>query len=89
MRALKAAVALMGVLIVVGTTTLIVLLVLRVGGASTPADIVVEEPAGTRVGAVSAGADRLVVLLQGGGPDRVVILDLRSGRRVGSFKLGQ
>ena len=63
MRALKVAVALMGVLIVVGTTTLIVLLVTRVATTAAPADILLDEPEGTRIQAASAGSDRLVVQL--------------------------
>ena len=89
MRALKAAVVLMGVLIVVGTTTLIVLLVTRVGSTTAPADTVLDEPAGTRIAAASVGPDKLSVQLQGGGPDRVIIVDLRSGRRIGKVGLAR
>ena len=91
-RALKVAVIVMGVLIVVGTVTLGVLIARRVaplagGGpaASTPFDTVLDEPAGTRIAGVAAVADGLAVQLQGGGADRVVVVDshLRVVGRVG------
>ena len=41
---------------------------------------VLDEPAGTHIAALSLGGDRLAVQLAGGGPDRIVILDMRTGR---------
>ncbi len=41
-----------------------------------------DEPAGTHIAGVSTSADRLAMQLQGGGPDRVVVVDLRTGRVV-------
>ena len=88
MRGLKAAVIVMAVLIVAGVTTLAIVLVQRVS-APAPAvgDVVLDEPEGTRIVATAALADRVVMQLQGGGPDRVVVVDLRSGRVTGRIGL--
>jgi len=84
MRALKVAVVVMGVLIVAGVAGLGVALTrLVVTGAPILAPVVLDEPAGTRIAGISASPDRLAVQLSGGGvPDRVVVLDLRSGRPI-------
>ncbi len=81
MRALQAAVVFMGVLIVAGVATIAVVIVQRVSGAGqvTP-PAVLDEPPGTRIAGIAAASDRLAVQLQGGGPDRVVVLDIRTGR---------
>ena len=82
MRALKAAVIVMGVLIVAGIATIVVTIVQRTSGGLAPAQAqqtLLNEPDGTRIAAISATAERLAVQLQGGGPDRVVVLDLRNG----------
>ena len=89
MQALKAAVVLMGVLIVGGTATLVFLLVTRAGGSAASVDTVLDEPPGSRIAGASATADRLVVQLQGGGPDRVVIVALRSGRPIAKVSLAR
>ena len=39
--------------------------------------------------ALGAAGDRLAVLLQGGGPDRVLLLDPRSGQVVGRVGLAR
>jgi len=95
-RALKVAVIVMGVLIVVGTVTLGVLIARRVaplagGGpaASTPFDTVLDEPAGTRILQIIAVQDRLALHLQGGGPDRVMLIDPRTGGRSGAILLAR
>jgi hypothetical protein len=81
MAALKAAVVVMGVLIVAGFALLVGVLVSRMGGGpAVPVAAMLDEPAGTRITSVAASAERLAVSLQGGGPDRVVVLDLRDGR---------
>lgn len=82
MRALLAVVIGMGVLIVVGVAVLIATIVGRLGGAAGPAagPIVLDEPEGTRIAGVSSLPDRLTLMLQGAGPDRVVVVDIRSGR---------
>jgi hypothetical protein len=91
MRALKVAVVVMAVLIVVGVGVLAALIVRRV--AEVPSGTVrsvLDEPAGTRiVGMAAWPTDRLALQLQGGGPDRVVMLDMRSGRVVGMAGLAR
>ncbi len=80
MLALKAAVVVMGVLIVAGVAVVVTTIVQRaVAVPGAAASSVLDEPAGTRIAGVAAASDRLAVQLQGGGPDRVVVLDLRTG----------
>ena len=76
-----AAVVGMGVLIVAGMTTIGVTIVHR-SMAVPPAapDAVLDEPAGTRIAEVLAVSDRLALRLQGGGPDRVVVVDPKTGK---------
>ncbi len=93
MRALKAAVIVMGVLIVVGTATLAVLIVQKLNSAAgtvaARAPTVLDEPAGTRIAGLAASGDRLAVQLQGGGADRVVVIDLRSLSVAGRIALAR
>ncbi|HKM64681.1 MAG TPA: DUF6476 family protein [Acidisphaera sp.] len=92
MRALKAAVIVMGVLIVVGTAALLVLIVQKLNSTGTAvarAPTVLDEPAGTRIAGVAASGDRLAVQLQGGGADRVVVIDLRSLSVAGRIALAR
>ena len=89
MRAVKAAVVVMGVLIVAGVALLVVLLVGRMQAPATGANVLLDEPAGTRIAGSSASGDRMTVQLQGGGPDRVVIVDLRAGRVAGRVALAR
>lgn len=90
MLGLKVAVVVMGVLIVAGVGVLGVTLASRMSsGGGTIASVVLDEPAGTRVVGASLGADRLAVQLQGGGADRVVVTDLKSGRVVGRVGLAR
>ena len=84
MRMLKVAVVVMGVMIVAGVAVLGVVLSQRVFTQPGPAaQALLDEPAGTRIAGMAALPDRLALQLQGGGPDRVVIVDLRSGRVIG------
>ncbi len=90
MRFLKVLTIVMGILIVVATTVLVVLIARRIGGAGAPpASItaVLEEPAGTRIIGMAAVGDRLAVQLQGGGPDRVLLLDPHTGAVAGRIVL--
>jgi len=94
MRALKIAVVVMGVLIVAGTAALIVSVVQRIGGPAAPLgglpaviEAVLQEPPGTRIAGIATMPDRLAVQLQGGGMDRVVLIDPRSGAVVGRISL--
>ncbi len=90
MRALKVAVVVMGVLIVLGVVGLGFALTRVVFGAPPPlASILLEEPVGTRIAGLSALPDRLAVQLAGGGPDRVVMLDPRSGRVIARVALSR
>ncbi len=93
MRALKAAVIVMGVLIVAGVATIVVTIIQRAGGLSNSAaatqQAVLGEPDGTRIAGLSQGGDRLALQLQGGGPDRVVVLDTRTGKIVLRATLGK
>ena len=45
------------------------------------------EPAGTRVAALVPAGDRLAVLLQGGGADRIVLVDPQDGSRLGTVSV--
>lgn len=86
-RALLASVIVMGVLIVAGVAVLGITIVRRMGSAAASGPLMLDEPAGTRIVSASAAGDRVAVLLQGGGPDRVVLLDAHSGRAVGQVVL--
>jgi hypothetical protein len=90
MRVLTIVTVAMGVLILLGTAGLVAAIVLRrppdVPAASRP--IVLDEPAESRIVGIAAVQDRLAVALQGGGADRVVLVDLRSGAPVGRIVLG-
>jgi len=96
MQALKVLVVVMGVMIVGGTVTLGVVIFNRMGGgggggggtARSPA-LTLDEPAGTRIVAMAATADRIAVHLQGGGPDRVVWIDPKSGLVAGRVSLAR
>ena len=92
MRSLKALVIGMGVVIVVATTVLIVLIAHRLTGpralppvAAGP--VALDEPAGTRIVTIVAVGERLAVQLQGGGPDRVLLVDPQTGSVVGRLAL--
>ncbi|MBN8898008.1 MAG: hypothetical protein BGO51_13725 [Rhodospirillales bacterium 69-11] len=97
MRAVKIAAVVMGVLILLGTAGLITALVLRkpngpaTVAAAVPASLnaVLEEPAGSHIVGISTIGDRLAVALSGGGPDRVVLLDPRTGGVAGRISLGR
>jgi hypothetical protein len=90
MRGLQAAVILMGVLIVLGVGVIGVTIARRLGApAAGPVALVLDEPAGTRMMGAAAAGDRLAVLLQGGGPDRVVLVDPRTGAVAGRVGLAR
>lgn len=94
MRALKFATALMGVLIVLGTTVLIVTIVHRMGsGAPSPSGPAflahVDVPAGGHIAGIAAAGGRLAVWIAGpGGAGRVVLIDPASGKVAGTVTLG-
>ena len=91
MRFLKVLVIAMGVLIVVATTVLIVLIVHRLGETKPAktawASILLDQPVGTRIVGIAAADGRLALQLQGGGPDRVILVDPRAGTVVGTISI--
>ena len=88
MRALVALVVAMGLMIVAGVVVVGVTIMHRVGGglAGGAAPVVLDEPAGTRIVSMSGNSDALAVLLNGGGPDRIVLLG-RGGAMAGRVTL--
>ena len=80
MRALLVAVVVMSVLIVVGVATLAVTIVHRLSAPPVVASLILDEPSGTRFQTIAPAADRLAILLTGGGPDRIILLDPRTGK---------
>jgi hypothetical protein len=94
MRAVKIAAAVMAVLIVLGTTVLVITVVKRLSAPARPvvtatAAAAVEEPAGTTIVGITAVGDRLAVQLRGGGPDRVVFLDPQTALVSGRISFGR
>ncbi len=79
MRALKILVVVMAVMIVAGVVMLGVTVTTRMSAPKLAQAALLDEPAGTHIVQISAAGDRVVVLLQGGGPDRLAVLDLRTG----------
>lgn len=93
MRVVKIAAIAMAVLIVLGTTTLFVMLAKRgvSGSGGLPAQIaaILDEPPGTRITGIAALADRVAVQLSGGGADRVVLIDPKTGQITGRVALAR
>jgi hypothetical protein len=91
MRALKMLTIGMAVLIVAGVVVLGVTIARRLGtpAPSMAATVLLDEPAGTRIAGIAALQDRLAVQLQGGGPDRVLLLDAKSGTVQGRIGLAR
>ncbi len=95
MQLLKVAVVVMAVLIVAGTVALVVGVARRasvpIGGAGLPgfAAMVLDEPAGTRIAGIVAVRDRLALRLEGGGGDRVVLIDPVTGAVAGRISLSR
>ena len=78
MSGLKALVIGLGVVIIAMVLTIMVTLAHRMSAPATPAAAVTEavltEPPGTHLVSIAPAGDRLAVLLQGGGPDRLLFL---------------
>lgn len=92
MRGLLVAVVVMGVMIVAGVGVIGVTIMRRAaapapGTGTTAGTMILHEPAGTRIAGVASPADRLALLLHGGGPDRVVLLDPHTLRPAGTVAL--
>ena len=100
MRALKVLTIVMGVMILAGTGVLVATIAHRIAsrsagagslpdGDAAPIAVVLDEPAGTRIAGIAAAGDRLALQLQGGGGDRVVLVDPRSGALEGRITLAR
>lgn len=94
MQALKIVTIVMGVLILLGTTVVVVTVVRRTmsGPAGHPEkafSVMLDEPAGTGIVGITAVRDRLAVQLHGGGVDRVLLIDPVSGAVVGRVAAGR
>jgi len=86
MGALKALVVGMGVLIVAGTVTLVVLLIQRSGGPARGAsNVTANLPAGNRIMGIAGVEGRLAVWVDGPEGGRVLLFDAQ-GRQVGELR---
>jgi len=85
MGALKALVIGMGVLIVAGTVTLVVLLIQRAGGGAARPDVAALLPVGNRIMGIAGIEGRLAVWVDGPEGARVLLLD-GQGRQVGEIR---
>jgi len=89
MRALKAAVVIMGVLIVAGTIALAVVIANRFGSRNTVMvgiEASLNQPAGSRIVGIAGAGERFAVHLTGGGlPDRILLVEPVRGRVVGTL----
>ena len=91
LRLLKAVTIGMAMLIVIGTTVVIVTIAHRMATPrARPSSLValhLDEPPGTRIAGIAGAGDRLAVQLAGGGADRVVLVDPDSGAVTGRITL--
>jgi hypothetical protein len=89
MRALKILTVAMGVAIILATAALGVLIARRlstpVGGTAFTSTL--SQPDGTHLVAIAGVQDRLAVWLQGGGADRIVLIDPHTGAVAGRILL--
>jgi hypothetical protein len=88
-RALKVLVVGMGVLIVVGTVTLVVLVVQRAGAGAAAPNLALRQPEGTRIAGIAAAEGRIALWVQRPDGERVLLVDPRSGRAAGEIRLGE
>ncbi|MBI2236526.1 MAG: hypothetical protein HYU60_06185 [Magnetospirillum sp.] len=98
MRAIKALVIFMGVLLFAGLGLLVYAMSTKARQAGTPTAppagtaaefgrVEVTVPAGARIEQMVAAGERVVLRLSGTGPERLLVLDPAAGRLVGSFEL--
>lgn len=90
MKLLTAATIGMGVLILLGTTVLVVTIVHRAGAPAAPAAAfarTLDQPPGTAIVGIAGAGGRIAIALHGGGPDRVVLVDPTTGRIAGRVGL--
>ena len=91
-KPLLIAVIAMGVLILVATTVVVVKMVKDVvaGPASvTLTTTMLRQPPGSHIVTIAAVDGRLSILLNGGGPDRILFVDPATGKIAGQLMLGQ
>ncbi len=90
MLALKALVIGMGVLIVAGVAVIGATLVGRMSPQTgSIATLTLDEPPGSRIVGTSMAPDRIAITLQGGGPDRVALVDTKTGHLLGHVALAR
>ncbi len=97
LKALKVFVVVAGILIVLGTATLIWLVVqrglpkdrtARPATATVPADGKLSVPAGMRVASAQLDGDRvLLLLIDGDGAQHLLLVDLATGERLGRLRI--
>jgi hypothetical protein len=96
MRALRILVVVMGIMLVVGFAALIAIIAGRISrGGPAPATTArafgsraVEIPRGSRIEAMTAGPERLVLsLLLPDGGRQLLVIDLATGSRLGTIEL--
>jgi hypothetical protein len=92
-RALKALVVGMGVLIVAGTVALVAVVVQRAGGFAAGAarlDLSLDQPEGSRIAGIAAAeGGALGVWVARPDGDRVLLVDPRRGRVAGEIRLAR
>jgi hypothetical protein len=81
----------MGVLIVVGSVTLVTLLVQRVGGAGGSArwEVALEQPEGARIAGVAAAEGGIAIWVQRPDGDRIMLVEPQRGRVLGEIRPGR
>lgn len=83
----------LGVLILLGTTVVIVTIARRMAaphaGPQAAIALHLDAPAGARIGAIAGAGDRLAIELEGAGADRVVLIDPNTGAITGQITLGR
>lgn len=94
MGALKLLVVVMGVMIVAGTAVLAGVIAERLSSAgrlsaTRTTELTMNEPSGTQITGMALLPDRLALRLHGGGPDRVAIIDPRTGRLLARIQLAR
>jgi len=87
-RGLVTLTVVMGVILVGGTALLGVLIFYRLATptASSP-PLSLDEPPGTHIAEITPIGDRLALRLEGGGPDRVIIIDPTHARVIARIAL--
>ena len=90
MQALKVLVVVMGVMIVAGVIGLGMVMTRRLSAVPPSlGNVTQDEPAGTRIAGAETAGEHIVLRLEGGGPDRVAVVELRNGRVVGRIGLAR